>query len=424
MIRFILLSVAVYSAAATVWSAEPVVSSHTLSQVYALALQRAETVGISEAEVARAEARYVQLRGAVLPLVGFEMTHRRQDTSGARTGTAFPLQDRLTESRFYLNQPIFSGFREFAGLKAQGSIRQASEEAARWARLQLYNDVAATFYLALEAQQRVANLNALVDASSERVGELSRRVNIGRSRQAENLSTRSQQASLQARREEAAGQAAVALDLLRSLTAVPITALADDRPSPVAPPALETLLARIPERPDVRQAEAEARAADHLLSAARRDVWPTLDLDANYYTKRPISQQNIDWDLLFTLDVPIYRGGTWRAGVEVAKAERRQAQLRRDLARRLASEDIRTVWLDLATGIRRLKHLSEAAELAEANYRTQRKEYGLGLVTNLEVITALDDWENARGDFDAVRLGVKLLMVRLAAATADVPEAR
>ncbi len=403
--------------------AEEAPQGWTLDDCYKKALAVDETLAVSDEDINRAEAQYRQLRGTVLPRIGFMGTEFYQDTTGvpapSSSGGTFTAHHR-PQYNFYATQPIFSGFREFAGLKAAGAVSEARKDDRARASQLLYQDVAAAFYTVVELDQQLLVLAVLEKSTQDRTRELLDRVRVGRSRQSELMAANSQLASIEAQIQDARGQWASALELLSFLTGARVAEVRDAMPDPDSLEPVDVFLKKMPGRPDLLSQEALTRSSDFSLTAARRDIWPTLGVGANYYTHRVGINQPIDWDVTFTLDAPIFRGGQWKASVDDAAAARRSQTAVAARALRSAERDVRDIHAQLSALEAEMKKLSEAAKLAEDSYNAQVKEYRLGIVNNLDVITALSAWEQTKLDYDHKRLEAKVLAVRLAVATGDV----
>jgi outer membrane protein len=396
----------------------------TLEECYRRALKTSETLAISEEEITRAEAQYRELRASVLPRLGFQGSEFYQDTSGvaapSTSGGTFTAHHK-SQYNFYASQPIFSGFREFAGIRAAGAVRQARTEDKRRAAQLLYQDVASAFYNAVEWDRQWALLDALRKASEDRMAELRERVRVGRSRQSELQSAGSQLASIRADLENADGMRRSSLELLSFLTGERVAGVRDDTPEVGPLPVLETVMKTLPGRPDLMSVTAQTRSSSYLSAAARRAFWPTLNAEGNYYTHRVGANQPIDWDAALILDVPIFRGGGWKASVDDAEAAERAQKAAAARALRDAEREVRDLHARLLSAAAEAQNRAEAARLAEDSYKTQVREYRLGIATNLEVLSALTTWEQARLDEDHVRLAAKNLAAQLRVADGEMP---
>lgn len=408
----VLLSAVATAPAEDLWS---------LQRSYLRVLERSESLFLDKESIKQAESQWALLRSGVLPRVGFKATGRFQDTGGDRdngTGHYRP------EAGFYLRQPIFSGLREYAGLQGQRARSAARVWDLARARQKAYEDVAEVFFTVVEQDRRLESLGELRRATEDRLTDLRRRVAIGRSRRGEVLSTESQWTGLRAREEQARGARAVALEILRWLVDAPVDGVVEENPSRWEDvPSLETCLAQFPRRPDLRAVQEEETAARFFESATHRQRWPTLNLEGNYYTRRTGSSEGVDWDAVLNLDVPFYRGGQISAESTTARSQSRSAALRSAQARRIAEREVRVEHQTFQSARAQARLLEKAAALAEENVRVQREDYRLGITNNLEVLSALNAWEEAKLVYDAQRLEVQRHAVRLAVAVGNLPEA-
>lgn len=389
----------------------------TLDSCYQLALAQSESVALTEEEIAREEARYGLLRSGILPHMGFLATDRFQDTSGiaSDSDSTFTRGDR-PEAAFYARQPIFAGFREFAAMKGQKSEILASQESVFRSKILLYEDVAQLFYMVADRDREIESLQTLIQLSQDRIRELKKRVAIGRSREGEVLSTESQSANLESRLEAAKGFREASLQVLNTLLGVQATALLDDQPEATTPAPLSDYLDSLAQRPDVQAAEARLQARRHYTEAARRRYWPTLDVAGNYYVKRTGFNEPIDWDVLFTLDAPIFTGGETKSILRQAESDERASTFTLSATRRTAQREVRERHRNLLSLLAQINKLRRSAELAERNYAIQQKEYRLGLVNNLDVLSALNIWQESQVALDTTLLAAKNVALRLALA--------
>ena len=96
--------------------------------------------------IKEAEGRFQQSLGGILPHATFESSNKRQNGSN---GSAFTLTE-IPEQKFIFSQPLFSGFKDFAGMGAsRAELRQKTQETLR-ARQLLFTDVSDAFYLLSE----------------------------------------------------------------------------------------------------------------------------------------------------------------------------------------------------------------------------------------------------------------------------------
>jgi outer membrane protein len=184
---------------------------------------------------------------------------------------------------------------------------------------------------------------------------------------------------------------------------------------------LEDARRRAADRPDVAARRETLQSARHALSAARREAWPTVDLDGNYYLKREGSNEDVDWDVLFSAEIPLYTGGGWTARKKQAAARLSAAQALHDAALRGALWELDAAHDRLATLLNVLPALERAVKLAEENTKAQSADYRLGLVTNLDVLNGLENLQEARLSLEESQLAAHVAAAELAVAQGTLP---
>ena len=121
--------------------------------------------------------------------------------------------------------------------------------------------------------------------------------------------------------------------------------------------------------------------------------FPSVKLDGNYYTQRVAPQSGNDWDLLFTVDVPLFDGAQTIGDVKVAASQRESARLDFEKTRRLARLDIKDAYENFKYAQKEERTLKNAAEASKKSYELQSEEYRLNLVNNLDVLDALRQYQ-------------------------------
>lgn len=374
----------------------------TLEACYRLALTRSETIAIQQEAIREAEGRFTQAFSGVLPRASFSLSERRQDSGSSSA-------ERVPERKFVLTQPLFSGFKEFAAMVGtRAERRQRRHEKTRAEQLLLV-DVSDAFYLLRQQREDLGALELTRSVLLGRMDELTERERLGRSRPSEVASAAAQLRRIEAEIERVRGLEISARQLLEFLTGLErIEAIADDAALPVLDHE-GVYLSAAASRPDVRAAEEAARAAGAEVRVAQGDFWPDIDVESNYYTKRAGTSADVDWDVLLTVDVPLFQGGQVAGAVRETKAQARAAELAMERTRRAALLDIRDAYAQLHTALERHAALSKALAAAEENYRFQADDYTRSLVSNLDVLQALQNLQDARRDvlgaeYDAKRL--------------------
>lgn len=392
-----------------------------LEWCYEAALARSETIADQGELVRQQEERYRQAVGGILPNVSGVASYLTQDASGlSSVGNIYPTYQPFV--KLTGTQPIFRGLREFAALRQTKLLTEAQEQAKAHAARELYKDVAQNFYAILTLERDLANLATEAELYEKRVAELRSRVKIGRSRLSEVLTVEASASNLTSQAEQARGQLASAREAFAFLTGLPASTPlrdgADDMPA-LAP--LEGYLDRIEERPEIKASRSRLEAAGEGSRIAKGAHLPSIDLNGNYYFKRSGALKDSKWDASVVLTLPIFAGGATQSKAREAVSVETQSELAVNRARREAEQEIRSLHANLRAEREQLGALAKARELSEKSYREQTREYRLGLVNNLEALSALTAFQESGRALDRARYGAKLDFIRLEAAAALRP---
>ncbi|OIO39636.1 MAG: hypothetical protein AUJ72_00335, partial [Candidatus Omnitrophica bacterium CG1_02_46_14] len=350
----------------------------TFAEAYRLSLIESEDVATKQSELDKAQGHKYQALNEVMPAVGFKMTESIQDTSkkgedvGSNSGTTSSLLRRTTpQKQFTLRQPLFSGFKEIAGL--QGSDAEKNQKRFEKRRIEeiLLTDVASAFYAVIQAEKDVKIVEKTYKTLAERIEELKGRVSIGRSRENEIQTALSDQKKVESQLIIAKSNVITARQELEYYIGREVNGpLADPLESAVDPKALEDYMNKVDSRSDVQAANQAYILAEKSVVVAQSGLFPNAALDGNYYTQRVGIQSGIDWDVLLSVNVPIFNGTETFGEIKVAVSEREMAKYNFMKTKRLARLDIRKTYEEY-----RSFRLEEAA-LGEA-VKAKKKDYDL-----------------------------------------------
>jgi outer membrane protein len=404
-----------------------------LQTSFELAVLHSETLGMKEEDVRIAQARYWQAVGAALPKVHLLATQRWQNQSssgGSSLSSSSGLNtdnnnsggtDRF-ESRIQIRQPIFSGFRDIHTASAQKAEIDARKHDKERAFQLLYLDVADVFYQILLYEDDLKILKELEKTTKDRVADLERRVELGKSRSGDFLSSKSQLGALGVTIAQVNGLLQSTKELFAFLTGVPASQIR--LKSSLKLPSVESLEAYLKEtgeRPDVLAAISEERAARKRLSAAKGEHWPTISAEGNYYLKEnPAS--NREWNILLSADLPLFEGGIIEARIREHRALVRSSELNLDQLRRTADMEVRRAYSDFLSSAAQLAHLSETVNVTAANYKIQSEDFRLGVTSNLQVLDALNTLLETRRQKLSTEIDAHVNLIRLFVAAGRVED--
>ena len=91
----------------------------------------------------------------------------------------------------------------------------------------------------------------------------------------------------------------------------------------------------------------------------------------------------------------------------------RQARLNVEQLQRTADQDTRTAYVNFDASVAQVVVLREAATLAAKNFEAQVDDYRRGVVANLDVLTALQDYQTARIQLHDANMMARLDLINL-----------
>ena len=259
-------------------------------------------------------------------------------------------------------------------------------------------DVAKAFYTVLKEARDLEIIEGIHESLKERISDLSEREKIGRSRPSEIATANSRMKLSEADLASVKGQLIVAENNLVFLIGMPVQAnqLKDDEIQGNIEKDLPTYLKAVELRSDVQAVKESMKAAWQNIVIAQSGLWPGITLEGNQYQKREGFQSGIDWDLLFKITVPIFKGGENVGKIKEAISLWKQGKLSFALAERQADLEIRQAYSEWKSSQDEHRAFQEALKASEENFNLQKDEYSRNLVNNLDVLEALESFHQTR----------------------------
>lgn len=394
-----------------------------LDQAVQSSLQKNELVGQSREQVLQVEEFTKQAKGAVLPKITLEGTYLIQpEVTDPIAAEFFP--DRQTTAKIALNQPLFRGFREFAGIRRQNNLFAAEKQTHLNEMIALYQKVAESYMDVLALEQDIRNIQAQRSIYQERVKDLQARGRRGESSANEAYQAQSTSAALDADLQIQTGRLKAARENFSFLTGLPVDTKLDDlseNPDISVRP-LADYLSRMEERPDIKNMKERTQASEEDVRIAKGAHWPTADVTGNYYLIRPEGfTEELKWDVQFNLTFPIYEGGVTQSQVRQAASKRAETNLALSELRRKAEAEIKSLHESLHLRSDQIKYLKLSSELAEKNYKILLRDSRRGLARSTDVQMGLTEYRVSKRHYDAARYQAQLERIRLDLAAANLP---
>jgi outer membrane protein TolC len=266
------------------------------------------------------------------------------------------------------------------------------------------------------AKVQVASAQAIFQQASDRfTSGLSAKIDMTRSQ----VELQTQQQRLTAEQAEYAKQK-IALARLIGLSSGQDLILTDTMPyAPLENITLEQAIALASKnRPDLKAAEAQVRAAELARKAASAERYPTLGLDAAYGVMgvNPATSHGT-FSVTGQLKFPIWAGNRVGGDIEQADAllQRRRAEYE-DLRARVEAE-VRTAYLDLNAAADQVRVAQSRRELAQDELAQARDRFASGVADTVEVVQAQEVVSAAEQNYIASLSAHNLAKASVARAT-------
>ena len=394
----------------------------TLEDCFKLALDVSDTVAIQREAIARANAQMFIAASEALPEIDYVMSRETQKNPGTVAMSGSVIDSNIKQRQFAISQPIFQGFKGVGAISGAGSFKQQQKDT--WIRTKelLYQDVAAAFYGVLRYQKEIKITREIHEFLEQRIKELEEREKIGRSRTSEVATARTSLDSLEADLAGLKNSLATFQFLLEFLIGMEIENRKledkdDQNPSTLS---LADYLGRASSRSDVEAAEQAVKTAWRGILVAQSGFWPSANLGYTKFTHREGPFADVNWDLLLTMTVPLFSGTQTIGQVKDAVGVLKQQKSFFSLAKRQAMLEIKQSYEGWRFSREEYLAFRKAVDSATESYKLQTEEYRKSLVSNLDVLAALQSLNNTRTSENQAFYQMKLDEARLKVATGDV----
>ena len=388
----------------------------TLPELYKKAATSAATIAMSESRIAQKDAKLEQIKGEYLPMVSL--------------ATNYAIEDGAHQGKIALSQSLYNGGKSLASWQIVKIVKKLEEYNFLKAQVKLYLEVATAFFKYHSAGQDMINLQASIELTNKRLMELKQRRAIGRSRQGEVLMAESQLYIAKSQISLAQGQqgeAQRALQLLTNISSDELTMGGSFSEKLEEVKDVEEYLSKIDAHPEV-----VAQTLDYELKIkAQRKVqkghYPKVDLIGNYYlwrsdTSGGVTSGNDDWDLSLGISLPLYSGGTTAAQVKETSAQAVESKWQLEETKKVLRFNIKNRYESLKNLRQQLLLLEQALLAAEKNYKEQERDYHHSLVTTLELLQAVNSYQEAKRSMDKMKFQTFLALEELKAAAFEIPQ--
>lgn len=334
------------------------------------------------------------------------------------------IKDDLKYGAVNLSHTIFKGGRDVYTIENAEKGYLYSQNQKTVDQLSLYSLVISAYYNYFLNVNDLLNLELLRKQSADRVEEIKKRVRVGRSRRGELLQAEAQLASVEAIYNNGEGLVKESQERFFVLTGIDRKERVFNESISVAvsTKGLRDYLNEALTRPDLKNKELKIDIADIDLQSTKAQHLPTLDLASNYYlNKRAGTYHNTSWDATLTLNIPFFEGGTTSAKVREYSLKKAQATYSLADYQRTIELDVTAKYETYMRYLNQIKAYEQALEKSKKSYDETLNDYRLGLVTNLDVLSALNLYLDSKRNNEKTKISAVMSLKLLEAAAGVLP---
>lgn len=386
----------------------------TLAESYSSALLNNQADNINESRLRLSTEEKKKGQGNYLPTLSVRGTYLKQEK----------FDDQKTLG-LNLSASLYNGGRDKLAIENSEVGIKIAQNQKQVDRVNLYMDVVEAYYTYLLDLNDLRNLELLKKQSQERVDEIRKRVDIGRSRRGELLQAEAQLASVLAQTSNGMGllkQSEARFFILTGLKKSDIEIRFDDLQ---AAKSLEDYLSMALAREDVQNKELEIQKLNGQINISKAHFRPTLDLLSNYYALKEggsSSSRNSDWDVGLNLSIPLYEGGVSQAIVRENVEKTQTAQYQLTDYKKSVSLEVTSRYELFRRYNDQIKAFEMALDKAKRSYEETLRDYRLGLVSNLDVLSSLNLYLDSKRNAEKTKLQAALNHKLLEASAGIVPQ--
>jgi len=353
-------------------------------------------VKIAASTVASNKARLLQARSGHDPQVSMRASWQRSKSELP----ARPSSDNTSESLSVSKTLYDSGQRELSEKAARESLAAAQ---ARYEST--LTDVAAgiknAFYRAQQAQAMLQVRLETLSGYESHLEKVEGFVEVG-SRPPFDI-TRAQVDVANARVDliSARSQLKVTLaNLSRAIgleTSISIAGVERIELPTIDPAGKAQMLQEALQRPEIRSAEFQRKAADYGVKEARKSLSPSLSASADYRWSGNVSPQDQQWGMGLSMSWPVFDGSLTRARIDSAKSQLDNSAASLENLRLSVTAELENSITGVSDAVERYDATSYLVQQASESLHLAEARYYAGLSSPIEITDARVEYARARG---------------------------
>ena len=405
-----------------------------LKQVYQAALEQDASIRASRATADAGRERLPQARAGLLPQVSASAGRNNNDlntTAPNILGAPVTTNDKyFSDNRtLQLRQPLMNMQRWLQFQQAKSIVEEAEANLDRDLQ-NLVVRVAGAYFEALMADEQLELVQAQIKTYTAMLDAAQKGLASGSGTRTDVDDAKSRLDMAKAQELEARQNQDLTRRQIQMLIHHPVDQIAKlNVPalqlSAPEPPNLDEWTRKAEEAsPEIKALQARLEAARHEVSKAQAGHLPTLDAVAQWSNSgsENITRVNSRYEnktIGLQLNIPLYSGGYVNSTIRQAVAEQTRAEetleaLRRDLGVRVHKE-----YRGVSEGVLRVRALEQATRSAEQMVKSTQMSFKAGARTQLDVLSAQQQYTLALRDLAQARMVYLLSKIRLASLVGD-----
>jgi outer membrane protein len=307
--------------------------------------------------------------------------------------------------RASLTESIFNR-QDFIAIKQAESRIRAGEAALAFAEQMVALEVAQSYFGVLRAQANERVTQQQMDLLQRIADQTNATLKVGTG---DIISVQEVQAQLDAARADliaAKNAVEVAKNQLERLTHQPVETLQDITTLQATGPQPDTigpwLTVALTNQPLLQQAQETLNVSQQQVEFAKRVRWPTLTLNGigQHAAGTLIPPVAIDQiGASFSLSIPIYEGGSTRAGIHQAEALARANKASLANLQDQIKLDTQTAFLDLQNSVAQFEAAQQSVTSAQVSLAGTQKGYEIGSRSIIDLLTATTSYAVAQRNY-------------------------
>ncbi len=370
---------------------------YSLSDLYQIALERAERIRISEEDLYIAERGKDKAVSALLPkLSAFGNYTKYSEDKHSSTGAVIQPNDS-TSWGLRLDQSLSISGREITAFKISREAIEKSRYDLHAVKEAYIFSVASAYYDVLRAKKAAEIAKSNFDRLTKHRDAAAIRLKVGEVTKTDLLRAEAELSGARAELVKSENNLKLTKAVLARVAGLSgdfdIKEAADSKQYAASTETVESLKQiASSERAELKAIELQRRVAKEQVKYAKGSYWPTLSIEGVYSRREEdpasafLNKESIYGGI--KLNFPFFEGGLRKAEVREAESRQRQAEFIYEDLKKTVGIEVENACLDFQTQKEILKSLEDQLTFAKDNYNSVSRQYEFGLANSIDVIDA------------------------------------